>query len=319
MSALIDRHAEETLTNGGGFSVPLICPDCRGDLRRVGDERIECVSCGGTFGFEAGFPDLIVGGRFDDPTDEAQMIYEERANQDQTRNFWIPLFRNLFGQSATNRTPTLLSLGCGTGVDVDLLNEEGFNCVGIDCGNRSAVWDRRERKNHLLLANGKHLPFPAATFDGVFCGCVFPHVGVEGDTDRVAARYHDDRLELAREMSRVLKPGGKILVSSPNRLFPFDIFHGRTPGSYRPRPYWPGNPFLLSVADYRRMFRQAGCASARPLSVENYWGFVRSKNSLKGRLLGLPIRFLFKLTSFERFKHLRASPLMPWIVVMVEK
>ena len=80
------------------------------------------------------------------------------------------------------------------------------------------------------------------------------------------------------------------MVSSPNRLFLFDIFHGRSPGSYQPRPNWPRDPFLLSVADYRKLFREAGCSTAQAQPVEGYWGFIRSKHSLKGILLGLPVR-----------------------------
>jgi SAM-dependent methyltransferase len=171
----------------------------------------------------------------------------------------------------------------------------------------------------LLLANGAHLPFADHTFDGIFCGCVFPHVGVVGDSFQVTAQYHRERLGLAREMTRVLKSDGKILVSSPNRLFPFDIFHGRTAGSYKPRPYWPGDPFLLSVADYRRLFQQAGCATAKAQPVQGYWGFVRSRHAIKGRVLGLPIRCLFWLVSREGLRILRGSPLNPWIVVLVEK
>lgn len=295
--------------------IPLVCPACKGHLVQTPD-RFACAACGAAFGYQQGFPDLVVGERFEDASDDELLRYEEQSNADLTRNYWIPLFQKLWqGQAA----PRVLSCGCGTGMDVDLLTEAGFDVVGIDCGNRANIWPRRALQERLLLANGKNLPFEDRVFDGAFCGCVFPHVGVEGDTNRVAPDYAESRLALAREMSRVVKPGGKIVVASPNRLFPFDIFHGRQPGSYKPRWNWPGSPFLLSFADYRDMFKAAGCADAEALPVTDYWGFVRSRNSLKGMVLGLPVRFVFWLVSQPAARWLRASPINPWLVVLITK
>lgn len=296
--------------------VPVVCPHCQGGLVRLATQ-LQCVQCQQHFDFCDGFPDLIVGGRFDDPGDVEQMAYEEAMNDDVTRHYWLPLFRQLWPTSVT--PPRLLSVGCGIGMDVDVLGAAGFETVGIDCGNRSAMWPRRRYPERLLLANGLHLPFADATFDGAFCGCVFPHVGVVGDSFQVTATYEADRLALAREMTRVLKPGGKIVVSSPNRWFPLDIFHGRHAGCCTPRPYAPQDPFLLSVADYRRLFQRAGCATATAQPVAGYWGFIRSKHSLKGWLLSLPVRTMFWLVSRPRLRLLRGSPLNPWIVVLVHK
>jgi SAM-dependent methyltransferase len=312
-----------TVENGSNQQAPrlecpvsVVCPICRGTLIPTGGS-IECTSCKKCFDFRDGFPDLIVGGRFDDAADEARTCYEEAMNGDVTRNYWLPLFHTLWAPRELPRR--ILSVGCGTGVDIDLLCAAGFDAIGIDCGNRSTVWPRRRNRDRLLLANGKHLPFEDQTFDGAFCGCVFPHVGVVGDSFQVTPQYDEDRLRLASEMTRVLKPHGKILVSSPNRLFPCDIFHGREADSYKPRPYWPGDPFLLSVADYRRLFQQAGCTTVEAQPVQGYWGFIRSKRSLKGFLLGLPVRFLFWLVSLKGARGLQGSPLTPWIVVLAEK
>jgi len=44
-------------------------------------------------------------------------------------NYFVPTFRRLFPQDASR--PILLSLGCGTGSDVDTLCDVGFECIGL--------------------------------------------------------------------------------------------------------------------------------------------------------------------------------------------
>ncbi|NIU60939.1 MAG: methyltransferase domain-containing protein, partial [Pseudomonas stutzeri] len=59
----------------------------------------------------------------------------------------------------------------------------------------------------VVQAPGERLPFPDATFDVVFSHEVLEHVA-------------DDRACVA-EMVRVTRPGGRIVVFVPNRLYPF--------------------------------------------------------------------------------------------------
>jgi SAM-dependent methyltransferase len=302
---------------GENESIPsLVCPACHGALR-LGAGSIQCQSCQKTFEYEDGFPNLILGGRFGDEPNAERTAYEEECNLHTAQHYLLPLFKDLFG--GAKREPRILSLGCGTGVDVDLLGAAGFDMVGIDCGARSSAWPHREHRHRLLLANGRHLPFERGAFDAVYCGCVFPHVGTVGDSHTVRPDYFDDRRELASEMSRVLRPGGWVLVSSPNRKFPLDIFHGRTVENPMPRLNRPGDPFLLSFEDYQNLFRPTGCSSFQLLPVNGYWGFVRRKKTAKGRLSMLPVDALFKMISQPAFSGLRNSPLNPWLVVLGKK
>jgi SAM-dependent methyltransferase len=267
------------------------------------------------FSFANGIPDLILGGRFDDAEDPDLFAHEECSCAHTTHNYMIPLMRRLFDR--LGRTPRVLSLGCGLATDVDLLNDAGFDAAGIDCGNRTTAWQRRTSRDRLYLANGKYLPFETGTFDMVYCGCVFPHIGVEGDTNRVRPDYFDERLGVAKEMVRVTKPEGHLMVASPNRLFPLDLFHGRTPGKQEIPPFNPPtNPFLLSAADYRKLFAHAGWGRSEMLAVDDYWGFLRRSKSLAGQLTTLPVRAVFRLGSLELGRFLRSSPLSPWIIML---
>src|SRR3546814_11987742 len=59
------------------------------------------------------------------------------------------------------------------------------------------------QQQHVLGASGK-LPFEADAFDLIVSDYVFEHV--------------DDASAVARELQRVLRPGGWIAVRTPNRL-----------------------------------------------------------------------------------------------------
>ena len=295
--------------------VRAVCPHCHGRLD-FGAQGIVCASCGAQFEYREGFPDLIVGGRFDDQLGEVQTRYEEQSNEWLAERYLIPTLSRML---AGVKQPRVLSLGCGTGVDIDRLSRRGFDIVGIDCGNRTNVWPRRDERQRLCLANGMHLPFESGSFDAVYCGCVFPHVGVDGDSHHVTPDYHEQRAAIAREMGRVLKRGGHAVVSSPNRLFPIDIFHGRSPDQPFPRINPPWSPFLLSAGDYRRLFAAAGCRESRLLPVKDYWGFIRMKQKRSGRLLAWPVETVFSLVSTPALRALRGSPISPWIVMAAEK
>jgi len=296
------------------FAIDLACPLCKGSLEQIGEFQLDCYACRLQFKKQQGFWNFILGGGFDDAIDDGQKAYESNANADTVQNYWLPLFRSLWPQPS--RRMRILSVGCGVGMDVDLLCAAGFDCFGIDCGHRDSLWNQREHLDHLLLANGKFLPFESGSFDAVFCGCVFPHVGVVGDTNVTAADCWSQRGELATEMARVLVPGGHVIVSSPNRWFPADLFHGRSHGGYKPRLNPPTSNFLLSAKDYEDLFRPAGCGKSNALPVRGYWGFIRARKSLKGRLLSYPVRLLFRLADLP---GLNRSILSPWLIVSMQK
>jgi len=294
--------------------VPLVCPACRGSLLHRTDQ-LSCEVCGATYPVQDGMPDLIVGDRYDDDTPDCAICNEEATNRDTVERYWIPLFQKEW----PGRTDLkILSLGCGVGADVDTLSANGFLAVGIDNGKRTTQWRLRRRyPERLISGNGKHMPFPDKTFDAIFCGCVFPHVGVEGVTFNTTKDFSQQRADLADEMVRVLKPGGRIFSCNPNRYFPFDIFHGHQAGKPILRPTMPWDRLLLSVGDYRRMFSRKWPVKVNAIGNESYWNFTNSRKTIKGRMMSAPVRALFKLVS--RVSVLRGSPINPWLIVRIEK
>jgi len=306
---------QKRATVGKEATVTLICPETKRPLYEVDGGCAAYDEAGNIARLwkeTNGFLDLIYGDRFDDATDEACRCYEVESNTYSSKHYWIPLFKKMFPDSDKKKYK-ILAIGCGIGVEVDLLCEAGFACFGIDNGNRAVEWNKRKHPEGLIMANGMALPFENGAFDAVFCGCVFAHVGVIGDSNQVSPTGEAERQKLAKEMVRVCRPDGHVVACSPNRYFPFDIFHGRAAGSYKPKFNPPWSHFLLSVSDFRKMFQVAGAKRFETLPVEGFWGFVTMRNSFKGRLLSAPIRLAFRLAS--EFSFLRSSPIVPWIAV----
>jgi SAM-dependent methyltransferase len=104
----------------------------------------------------------------------------------------------------------ILDIGCGIGTFVQRLREFSSHVYGVD------IDQERVRKGatalpHLVVAVSEHLPFADGTFDVVLLHEVLEHV-------------RDDRLTLA-EAARVTRPGGRMVIYCPNRLYPFET-HG---------------------------------------------------------------------------------------------
>jgi SAM-dependent methyltransferase len=130
----------------------------------------------------------------------------------------------LGGQFASKR---VLDLGSGMGGGLVALRRAGLDVVGLDynpayCRIAQLRGQRYGLRLPLTVGAGEHLPFPAGTFDGILCLDVLEHVQAPA---RVLA-----------EMRRVLRPGGVVLTTVPNR-FAFRDPHYHLPGiNWLPRP-----------------------------------------------------------------------------------
>jgi len=100
----------------------------------------------------------------------------------------------------------VLDIGCGAGYGTDLLAEQAAEAVGVDI-DRGAIAraSRAYRRGNLSyeVADCYNLSFADGEFDAVVANEMIEHI------DR-----QDDFL---KEAKRVLKPGGLLIVSTPNR------------------------------------------------------------------------------------------------------
>jgi len=302
----------------------VVCPQCRGPVESR-ENWVTCRRCGRRYDRKHGFLNLLLDAAdvFQDERQEERDLKEENANQYSTLNFCLPLLQRLFGDGGSagrHAPPRILSSACGVGVDVDLLTDRGFDTYGFDCGERTWIWSRRRYPERLFVANAKALPFADAAFDFINSGCLLPHVGVFGDTTRVTPDYREQRLRVARELVRVLNPGGYILMNNPNRLCPLDLHHLQPHPNRLARLHSPTERFLLSLDDHRELFLgAAGCRTVQLLPPAGYWGCLQKSQDPVRKFLVPPVRLLIRLLSTGIFSPLLPSPFSPWLFVLVQK
>jgi SAM-dependent methyltransferase len=98
---------------------------------------------------------------------------------------------------------SVLDAGCGPGVYAEQLVKDGATVVGFDASiemvnrARSRLGDTATIDQ---LRLDERLPYPAASFDRALCA--------------LAIHYSSDRAMTFREFFRVLKPGGRVILST---------------------------------------------------------------------------------------------------------
>ncbi len=112
----------------------------------------------------------------------------------------------------------VLENGCGIGMYVEHLQPFGGQVFGLEYDFERARL-AGARSPRILCAASEHLPYPASTFDLILSHEVLEHV-------------QDDVLAV-REMARVLRPGGRMLLFVPNRGYPFETHGMYWRGKYR--------------------------------------------------------------------------------------
>lgn len=145
------------------------------------------------------------------------------------------------------RDAVVLEAGCGEGYGADLLAGVARTVVGLDYdGPTAAHAARRYPRVAVARANLVALPLRAGAVDAVVSLQVIEHL------------WEQERF--LRECRRVLRPGGALLVSTPNRL------------TFSPGRDTPLNPFHtreLSGAELAGLVRDAGFAGVEVLGLHH--------------------------------------------------
>jgi SAM-dependent methyltransferase len=134
-----------------------------------------------------------------------EAVYREMFEIEAT-HWWFRgrrrVIASLLRRWAPARRPLLLAdVGCGPGANVSMLAEFG-RVVAMDPSPHALAFARGSHDGQLVSAGIPHLCFADATFDVVCALDVVEHV----DDDRAAAR----------ELWRVCRPGGLLVVTVPS-------------------------------------------------------------------------------------------------------
>ncbi len=137
--------------------------------------------------------------------------------------------------------------GCGIGTYVRKLREFSPHVHGLDIDAPRIAEASRTLPN-LLVAAAEALPYPEGSFDVVLSHEVIEHV-------------NDDR-RAVQEAVRVLRPGGRLVLFCPNRLYPFETHGAFWGGRYHfgniPLVNWLPGPLRARFAPHVRAYTVAG-------------------------------------------------------------
>jgi SAM-dependent methyltransferase len=100
--------------------------------------------------------------------------------------------------------PRILDVGCGTGANLELLTEFG-EVEGVDISQEALSFCRERGFTNVRHGAAERLPFADGSFDVVTALDVIEHL--------------DDDLGSLKEIHRVLRPGGRVLLFVPAFMF----------------------------------------------------------------------------------------------------
>lgn len=121
----------------------------------------------------------------------------------------------------------VLVAGCGVGTYAARFRQNYTPHVEAFDIEADRVRQAQVETPHAIVATAEALPYPDNSFDTILSHEVLEHVA-------------DDAMAM-REMVRVLKPGGRIVIFVPNRWYPFE-----THGHYWHGEYHFGNTPLIN-------------------------------------------------------------------------
>jgi len=216
---------------------PLRCPVCRaGHLDATDSDALICRACGSRHLVQnrvaylvpdaAAHQEAIANARAVNPLwyqDEqpAEVASPWRHHMKKRRLYVQSALKADLGQRGLTRVPRLLDLGCGDGNHLRWLSAFADEVYGCDY-NPVRLARARAQLPDATLFMADILDFPA--FDGVFDIVFFNHV----------IEHIPDDLKALQTVRRILKPGGLLVLGTPNEgAWWWQLAYRRDPESLR--------------------------------------------------------------------------------------
>ncbi len=196
----------------------------------------------------------------------------DRFHAIEEKHWWWAGRRRLVGMLlAADHPQKMLDIGCGTGETLTYLHQlyPRAQLYGIDTSDAAVRYSKNRGHRHIYKASALKLPFPDKFFDAVLFLDVLEHI----------ARDKQALLE----SKRVLKPGGKIIITGPALQFIWSRHDTRQ-------------------GHVRRFTRRQIRALARSVGLDvvfiSYFNFIFSPVIISVRLLS-KLPFLAKLSDYD--------------------
>jgi SAM-dependent methyltransferase len=115
-----------------------------------------------------------------------------------------PFLKNKIGRQIPDfiEDGFLLEIGCGRGEYLAKMRDLGWNVRGVDVSQEAIDFARSHYQLDVCVAGADNLPYDDAFFDVVFLKHVIEHL--------------HEPIAAMQEICRVLKPNGRILITTPN-------------------------------------------------------------------------------------------------------
>lgn len=132
-------------------------------------------------------------------------VWASKINNSETNKRIKVIFKDLLS-SKDLKNKRFLEVGCGLGYFSNKAFKLGAKVTGIDIGPKLVSINKKlTPRGTFKVASASKLPFRNNSFDLVLSTEVIEHV--------------DKQKEALKEMSRVLKKGGILVITTPNRVF----------------------------------------------------------------------------------------------------
>jgi ubiquinone/menaquinone biosynthesis C-methylase UbiE len=193
----------------------------------------------------------------------------------------------------------IADIGCGTGAFTVLLQERGYQPTGLDISPKSIALARHKFPQiEFVEGDAEAMPFADASFDGVLLSGIVHH-------------FPDPR-RLAKQVYRVLKPGGRFMAFDPNRANPPMWLYRDHASPFYSNVGVTENERPVRAGELAAMFRNLGFSVGTDFLAGLPYRFVASPTAR----VALPVynfidRWLFTLPLMK--------PLSPFVLTHGEK
>lgn len=168
----------------------------------------------------------------------------------------------------------VLDAGCGVGTYMAAFQTRGAMIYGVEIETDRAA-EARQVTERVCVAAVEALPFAPASFDVIFSHEVLEHVS-------------DDR-RAVQEMARCVRPGGRVVIFTPNRWYPFET-HGI---EWRGQYHFGNIPLVNYLPD---RWRNRLCPHAR----------AYTRRQIRALLADTPLRIMHHTQIYPGFDNLVA-------------